>query len=212
MRLVKFVPIALTRGHFAIVDETDAESVAAHCWHLVSTPDRVIAAAASRIGERRVYMHHLLIGEPRAGQEVDHINGDPLDNRRSNLRVTDRRGNGRNLHPAPGAFKGIYWRKDTNRWTATINPDRRSVSLGCFDRAEDAARAYDEGARRLFGQFACVNFPTPEEAALQDRPRLRMVVDVSALPRIDRRRKEHAQLRLKRATLAELQASRGIAA
>lgn len=85
--------------------------------------------------------------------EVDHINGDRLDNRISNLRVVDDAGNARNRgmdsRNTSGRI-GVYWHKSQKRWWAMITVSRRRKSLGYFDTIEDAAKAR-ETAERMFG-------------------------------------------------------------
>lgn len=111
--------------------------------------------------EKRVAMHRA-IASPAPGMEVDHINGDGLDNRRANLRVCTKSQNqrgqrvqGRNK---TSVFKGVCWLKDRSRWGAHIKVSRKSVYLGTFKSEIDAALAYDAAARTYFGEFARPNF------------------------------------------------------
>ena len=109
---------------------------------------------------------------PAAGQVVDHINGNPLDNRRSNLRVVTSQANNRNRAKAKGPysskFKGVSHIR--GKWKAVIYKDYRQKYLGTFDTQEEAARAYDAAARDLFGQHAALNFPKVGEQSAH-RPR-----------------------------------------
>lgn len=104
---------------------------------------------------------HRLIINAESGQIVDHINRNKLDNRRSNLRITDRCGNARNSkfrsHNTSG-FRGVYLCKQTQRWRAEIRVNGRGVKLGRFHSVVDAAIAYDKAAVRLHGAFAVTNF------------------------------------------------------
>jgi hypothetical protein len=96
---------------------------------------------------------------------VDHWNRDTLDDRRSNLRICLRGQNNTNSRkrsrPAgtSSRFKGVSWRKQKGRWVAKIRKNDSHYFLGYFDSEEDAARAYDAAARRIFGEFARTNFP-----------------------------------------------------
>jgi hypothetical protein len=94
---------------------------------------------------------------------TDHINGDGLDNRRTNLRQATPTQNNANCgirgHNTSG-YKGVSLRPDRgNRWRATIRIHGLQYFLGLFDDVEDAARAYDAAALELFGDFARLNFP-----------------------------------------------------
>jgi hypothetical protein len=92
--------------------------------------------------------------------EVDHINGDGLDNRKSNLRLATRAQNGCNLRPQQGKssrFKGVAWHV-CGKWRAHISPNRTQIALGLFDDEIDAALAYDMAALAQFGEFARPNF------------------------------------------------------
>lgn len=100
---------------------------------------------------------------------IDHANGDPLDNRISNLRLATRSQNNQNVRSATGSsscFKGVTWDASRNKWIAGIKKDYKRHNLGRFDTAEEAARAHDEAAVRLYGAFARLNFPrtTPSVA------------------------------------------------
>lgn len=93
------------------------------------------------------------------GLEVDHINGDRLDNRRENLRLCTRRQNTRNAKARSACgYRGVS--HDRGRWRSRIHHVGVGalVSLGSFDTPEEAARAFDRAARRLHGAFARLNF------------------------------------------------------
>ena len=95
------------------------------------------------------------------GSEVDHINRDKLDNRRSNLRLVTHTQNCVNASlrvTNTSGFKGVNFYRG-KYWRAYIRVNYRHISLGFFPTAEAAARAYDEAAREHFGEFAFLNFP-----------------------------------------------------
>lgn len=90
-------------------------------------------------------------------KEIDHINGDPTDNRIDNLREASRAENARN-YPKPksntSGLKGVTWNKASKKWQAAIRINGKSKYLGLFDCAEEAHKAYCEHAEKYHGQFA----------------------------------------------------------
>lgn len=160
------VKVPLTRGYEATIDEADAERVLKHKWLAIGRKGAVYAARQQRIGGGRqltIYMHRVL-AEPGDREEVDHADGDRLNNRRSNLRCCDHSRNGRNSRRPTNntsGFKGVS-RERGGRWRASIVLSGKQVYIGGFDAADAAARAYDAKARELFGAFARLNFPVPE--------------------------------------------------
>ena len=106
---------------------------------------------------RNIAMHRLLMG--LKAKDVDHINGNGLDNRMENLRWCSQAQNcwnARKRKDSTRPFKGIYF-KD-NGWHARIRSGGKEIHLGSFRKPELAARAYDSAARRLRGKFAKTNF------------------------------------------------------
>lgn len=107
----------------------------------------------------KVLMHRLILLAPDTTL-VDHINGDPLDNRRENLRYATQSQQNANRHRTFGAsrFKGVYRRRDGLKWCAQCRvPGGKQRYLGSFDSEEDAARAYNAAATELFGEYARLN-------------------------------------------------------
>lgn len=99
--------------------------------------------------------------QPEDGFWVDHINGDTLDNRRSNLRLCTVSGNNHNRMKSKNntsGYKGVSWLKQNQKWRAYIKVNSKDKHLGCYLDKEDAARAYDKAAKEYFGEFARLNF------------------------------------------------------
>lgn len=169
---IREIPIG--HGRVVLVDASDYDYLSRFRWTAV----RVTGGkwyARTRIGGQTVYMHRALAGwravDPLTGRsralgEVDHINGDGLDNRRCNLRCTTHARNIQNSVGRPagrkGPYKGVsYVRSGSNagKWRATIEVDGRQHHLGYFRSSEAAAQAYDRAAALYFGEFARLNFP-----------------------------------------------------
>jgi hypothetical protein len=97
------------------------------------------------------------------GKVVDHIDGNGVNNVRANLRLATNKENSRNArkpsHNTTG-YKGVSFYPDcrTGPWRACLSVDNKTVHLGGFSSAEDAAKAYDQAARKHYGEFARLNF------------------------------------------------------
>jgi len=105
-------------------------------------------------------MHRFLLGSACDGFEVDHWDGNGLNNRRLNIRVASRRQNIQNLvhtRKHSSRFKGVTWDKENRKWRVTIQVDGVPLRLGRFENEEESAAAYDAAARKHFGEFAHLN-------------------------------------------------------
>lgn len=156
--------IELTHGYVAVVDASDYEALNRHRWFAVIGNTGKVYASRTKVGAdgkraRNCRMHRELIDAPD-GMEVDHRDGDGLNNRRSNLRIATTAQNqfnrGRAKHNTSG-FKGVYIYLGKVR--AKITANKKVFQLGRFETPEAAARAYDEAAIRMHGEFARLNFP-----------------------------------------------------
>jgi hypothetical protein len=122
---------------------------------------RQFALATSRATgtKRSVRMHRLILEAPTDSQ-VDHVNGNTLDNRRSNLRLASNAENQRNKHDVENesGYRGVH-RKERGGWEASISVDGHNKSLGRFPTAAEAALARDLAALDQHGEFAITNYP-----------------------------------------------------
>ena len=153
---VAYVP--LTRGHTAIIDAADAEMVGQWAWYAAGRADRPYAARNSFDGGNRaiIMMHRVLLNAPDHIY-VDHIDGNPLNNRRCNLRLATKAENNRNVsmrRDNTSGFKGVSRVSEGNKWMAKIGVNGRQIFLGRFDTAEQAHEAYCAAAVLHFGDFA----------------------------------------------------------
>lgn len=124
---------------------------------------RTIGVRCGAMGTRKFLAHRVIWALAHGTWpegEVDHINGDGLDNRLCNLRLTDRHQNRCNSKkPATNTsgFKGVSWCKRNKQWHAGIKRNYKTYNLGYFDDVREAAAAYQRAALRLHGEFARLN-------------------------------------------------------
>jgi len=102
------------------------------------------------------YLHRLIM-KPKPSEQVDHINGDGLDNRRENLRIATNQQNQMARHVVVGksGYKGVYERNGIYR--ASIKFNGKKIHLGGYKTPQKAARAYNQAAIALFGEYAVIN-------------------------------------------------------
>lgn len=159
--------IPLSYGLVAYVDAEDFERINKYKWYAHRRPgypaDRCHVAetyVTQPDGKRRmILMHRMVMGEPE-GFTVDHKDHDLLNCRRANLRIATRQENAQNRSIAKrnsSGYKGVWRDRTRQKYRVRIQCNGVRYNLGPFDNAEEAAKAYDEAARRLHGEFAFTN-------------------------------------------------------
>lgn len=157
------IKILLSQGYFALISNGDKKRVSKHKWY------------AQRKGKYVLPMRHIYInGKCKYTQKmsrfilnvidkkiiVDHKNGNSLDNRRCNLRLTTSQQNSWNSKRPKNnksGYKGVSFSKPMKKWRARIHVNKQEISLGYFDNIIEAAIAYNKGALKYFGKYAKVN-------------------------------------------------------
>lgn len=155
--------IPLTQGKFAIADADDYEDLNKYKWCVLKSHNNKFYAVR-RKNNKTIIMHRQIMNAP-AGLVVDHIDGNSLNNRKSNLRICTQAQNIHNSRPRrnrSSKYKGVFWDKVNKKWSASIRKGDKRIYLGGFDDEIEAALAYDRKAEELFGEFAYLNFKTTD--------------------------------------------------
>jgi len=150
--------IPLTQGKVAIVDDEDFEWLSQWKWHCMK--GYAARHPAGPHGQKYIYMHRKIMRTPD-DMDADHINHNTFDNRRLNLRNCTHAENSRNQITQKRSitgFKGVSFDSERKKWKAQIQLNSIGKIIGRFSTPEAAARAYDEMAKKLFGEFTNLNF------------------------------------------------------
>lgn len=152
--------IPLTQGKFALVDDDMFEYLNQWKWGIIGK-GYVARKTSRRLGKPRktVYIHRVIMNTPD-DLDTDHRDGNKLNNQRNNLRVCQtiqNAANSQRRHDNTSGYKGV--RKNGNRWRAELEIKGAIVFSKTFSTSKEAARAYDEAAKKYFGEFARLNFP-----------------------------------------------------
>lgn len=155
--------IQLTKGYVTIVDDEDYEYLCKQKWHAKEAGGSLVYAcgktwdpATKKSGN--IKMHRIIMKLTDKNSSVDHIDGDGLNNRKSNLRICSRKENSKNQrHSRSGKWKGVSLTRN-NRWAAyATDKDSNLVNLGNHLTAEKAAMAYNLYVIEHYGKFCSIN-------------------------------------------------------
>lgn len=156
--------IQLTTGEITLIDDSDYEVLSQWKWRKTNygyAGRMKHISGGWRAGNKKVkliLMHRLIMDVPE-DMQTDHINGDRLDNRRSNLRIVTQLQNAQNSRKmaSKNPFMGTCLHKPTGKWQAQIRLWGKLTYLGLFESREAAAEIYKESARKNRGEFSHVD-------------------------------------------------------
>jgi hypothetical protein len=156
--------LVLCTGESLLIDDEDYELISQYTWNAFPCKRTTYARTNSsrKLGKRHTVLLHRLIMNAPEGYEVDHINGNGLDNRKENLRVCTKSGNMRNkqanISHKSSKYKGVSLHRQANKWRVRLSCNGTYIHVGLFSNEEEAAKAYDKVALEYFGEFAKTNF------------------------------------------------------
>lgn len=151
--------IALVSGDIASVDDDDFNTLNKFRWHRLKN-GKTIYATRKKCDQNGIwkneYMHHMILS-PTGKHEIDHIDGNGLNNQKSNLRFVTHRQNLQNRHPDQklSRFPGVTWCKRDKKWKAQIRFLGKNKHLGNFKDELEAATAYRVACKVLTGELLC---------------------------------------------------------
>jgi len=156
--------IELKNGIKTKVDDRDYLRLSQYKWYFQRyKASGYVVRSLKKNGKRVLRSMHRMILDAPIGTEVDHKDGDGLNNQRSNLRLCTHQQNGFNQgtqrRKKSSKYKGVYWQKTIGKWIAKIKYNGKMHHIGCYINGIAAAQAYDKEARKHFGEFARPNNP-----------------------------------------------------
>ena len=149
--------IPLTKGFQAIVDTASLHLICGWNWSTYGARNMYAGRGEWISGKcSQVLMHRVIMGAPH-GVQVDHINGDTLDNRIANMRLVSGPENSLNRKKYKNntsGVKGVYWNSRLSKWHSQIRFRNKRVHLGFHESIEDAEQAYRIASMSMFGDLA----------------------------------------------------------
>jgi hypothetical protein len=151
--------IPLTQGKFAKIDNEDYDLIKNHKW-CYNKGYAKTAITLSNGKQKLLSMHRVILGLTDSKIQCDHINHDGLDNTKKNLRPCTHQQSHMNKSSAKNSsskYLGVSWHKNKDKWQSSIMFNNKQIHIGIFHNEEEAAKAYNNKAKELFGEFANLN-------------------------------------------------------
>ena len=139
-----------------IIDYCDLDKIIKYCWHTHQDGYLRTCYDTNNRHNKYILLHKLLFDDFENLLEIDHINGNPKDNRRCNLRIVNHSNNMKNTKTSirnKSGHKGVYYSKRECKWKAVLYADNKRYHLGTFDKFEDAVAIREKAELKYFGEY-----------------------------------------------------------
>ncbi len=156
---MKIILYSKNKQFKVLIDKDDWEKIKHISWYIQKQKNHKFRVQ-TKLSNRTMRLHRFILNVTNPNIKVDHINGNPLDNRRKNLRICSNAENSKNQDlrdTNTSGYKGVTWDKARKKWKAWIMVNYKGINLGRFILKKDAAKAYNEAAIKYFGEFARLN-------------------------------------------------------
>jgi hypothetical protein len=154
--------IILTQGKVAIVDNEDYDYLNQFKWYASNKNGKFYVQKKITVSKNKttcISMHRFIM-KPNKGMVIDHLDGNPLNNKKNNLRICTHAENMRNskirINNKSG-YKGVSYQENSNNYRASIRFNNIKINIGDFIDPIDAAKAYNAAALKYHGEFAHLN-------------------------------------------------------
>jgi hypothetical protein len=149
------------KGYDVLIDDEDYDKIKGYPWwaitHAKLNHTELVYFSYNAGTQGRPLLHRYVLGlKPRDGKIVDHINGNTLDCRKSNLRIVTISQNGFNSHRhfnSSTGYKGVDYHKAGRKYRARICFNGKRISLGYYKTAKEAYAAYCEASKKYHGEY-----------------------------------------------------------
>lgn len=152
--------LQLYTGEITLIDDEDYEWLSTYKLFISNKRYNYVSLSIKTNGKwGRKDIHQLIMKTPK-GMYTDHIDGNGLNNQKKNLRIVTNSQNCMNRisqKKTSSIYKGVSWHKKNNKWLSNICINKKRISIGYFDNEKDAAKAYNEKAKELFGKYVKLN-------------------------------------------------------
>jgi hypothetical protein len=162
------ITLIISKKYNVLIDDEDLDKIQKFKWsiYLLRKTKPYVRMVKTKNNKKGIYLHRFLLNLDNPKVQVDHINGNSLDNRRCNLRICKNPGQNAINRPKQknnnSGYKGVFLRKDKdyinkNIYRAAIRVNQKLIHLGNFTDKKEAAKAYNKAAMQYFGEFAYLN-------------------------------------------------------
>lgn len=143
-----------SKGEKFFIDQQDYDTVSRYCWY--ADKDGYLTTGSGSKGTA-IKLHNLILGKPEKGYVIDHINHNPKDNRRCNLRIVPLFVNCQNVgirSTNKSGITGICWETSRNKWRVMIGYMNKKIFVGRYSLLEDAIEARKAAEKKYYGEYA----------------------------------------------------------